>query len=182
MAGRKQKKERFTKADSNDGIKKMLIPVAGVILLVMVGYSLMPAQGPQKAETIDLQPESQNTGGATAKADDSLRLPVSTINDGIAHYYEYPSKTGKTIRFFIVKSKDGVIRAAFDACDVCYREKKGYRQEGDEMVCNNCGMRFPTDKINVVKGGCNPAPLTRVMEGDYLVVKKDDLETGAKYF
>ena len=29
------------------------------------------------------------------------------------------------------------------------------------MVCLNCDQRFPTDKVNVVKGGCNPAPLKR---------------------
>jgi hypothetical protein len=46
-----------------------------------------------------------------------------------------------------MKSADGVIRAAYDACDVCYRERKGYHQEGDDMVCNNCGRHFPSTSI-----------------------------------
>jgi len=54
-----------------------------------------------------------------------------------------------------VKSADGMIRAAFDACDVCFRGKKGYVQRGDIMICAKCGMKFRTDKINEVKGGCN---------------------------
>jgi uncharacterized membrane protein len=50
------------------------------------------------------------------------------------------------------------------------------------MVCNNCGQRFPSTKINVLKGGCNPAPLDRRVEGGYLVLRSQDIETGAFYF
>ncbi|MEM3554980.1 MAG: Fe-S-containing protein, partial [Candidatus Micrarchaeaceae archaeon] len=60
--------------------------------------------------------------------------------------------------------------AAFNACDVCYPARKGYHQEGDVMVCNNCGRRFPTNQINIVRGGCNPAPLERAVDGDTLVI------------
>ncbi len=82
----------------------------------------------------------------------------------------------------MVKSHDGVIRSAFDTCDVCYKALKGYRQEGNEMVCNNCDMRFKTDKINVVKGGCNPAPLQRQKAGDKIVIAAADIEKGGWYF
>jgi uncharacterized membrane protein len=75
-----------------------------------------------------------------------------------------------------------VIRAAFDTCDVCYPEKKGYRQEGDFMVCNNCDQKFRTDLINVVKGGCNPAPLQRELQGDQVVIRLAALEEGSWYF
>jgi uncharacterized membrane protein len=109
-----------------------------------------------------------------------VKIPISEVNDGQSHHYTY--KGNKTINFFVLRSSDGVIRAAFDACDVCYLEKKGYRQEGDTMVCNNCGQRFPSTKINVIKGGCNPAPLNRSVEGDYLVLRTADIETGAFYF
>jgi uncharacterized membrane protein len=110
-----------------------------------------------------------------------VKLPVAEVNDGHAHFYTYKG-SGKTINFFVLRSSDGVIRAAFDACDVCYREKKGYTQVGDIMVCNNCGQRFPSDKINVLRGGCNPAPLNRQVQGDFLVLNVSDIETGAFYF
>ena len=64
-----------------------------------------------------------------------------------------------------MQSKDGEYRAAFDACDVCYPNKKGYTQQGDLMVCNNCGLQFESTKINEVKGGCNPSPIERTLEG-----------------
>jgi uncharacterized membrane protein len=88
---------------------------------------------------------------------------------------------GIMVTFFVLKSDDGVIRSAIDACDVCYRAGKGYEQSGDEMVCQNCGMRFPSAKINEVKGGCNPAPLTRVIEGDKLVIAMADIDQNSWY-
>jgi uncharacterized membrane protein len=51
------------------------------------------------------------------------------------------------------------------------------------MVCNNCGQRFPSVKVNVIKGGCNPAPLNRTVVGDNLMIKVSDiLEGGNLYF
>lgn len=110
-----------------------------------------------------------------------VKLPMAEVSDGKAHYYTYKGG-GKDINFFVLKSSDGVVRAAFDACDVCYREKKGYRQEGDLMVCNNCGQQFPSEKINVLKGGCNPAPLARQEKDGYLVLNTADIESGRVYF
>jgi uncharacterized membrane protein len=60
--------------------------------------------------------------------------------------------------------------------------KKGYHQEGDELVCNNCGSRFPSNQVNDVQGGCNPAPLQREVQGDRILIKVTDLEAGSKYF
>ncbi len=110
-----------------------------------------------------------------------VKLPMAEVNDGQAHYYTYKD-SGRNINFFVLKSSDGVVRAAFDACDVCYREKKGYRQEGDLMVCRNCGQQFPSEKINVLRGGCNPAPLARQEKGGYLVLSTADIESGRVYF
>src|SRR4030042_165622 len=86
------------------------------------------------------------------------------------------------ILFLARGSSGGVYRAAYDACDVCFRANRGYRQEGDLMVCNKCGQAFPSVKVNEVKGGCNPAPLTRTVDGDSLVIRKIDLAAGKGYF
>lgn len=117
----------------------------------------------------------------TANEDGVVAIPVDQVNDGKAHYFDYKAK-GKEIRFFLVRSADGVIRAAFDACDVCYRSRKGYSQSGDYMVCNNCGMRFHSTRINVVKGGCNPSPLKRERRGDQMIIRAEDILSGARYF
>lgn len=110
-----------------------------------------------------------------------ISIPIAEVNDGEAHYFTVNSG-GKEIKFFILKSRDGVIRAAFDACDVCFPEKKGYRQEGEFMICNNCGQKFHSSRINVVKGGCNPSPLARTPKGNVLVITMKDVASGSRYF
>lgn len=110
-----------------------------------------------------------------------VRIPVKTINDGKAHYFTFQVE-GKKINFFVLKSGDGIIRAAFDACDVCFTEKKGYSQAGDYMICTNCGQRFHSSKINVLEGGCNPAPLRRTTNGGDLVIAVADIFSGFRYF
>ncbi len=113
--------------------------------------------------------------------DGAVRFPLSTFDDYRAHYYTYMHQ-GRPIEFFVLKSKDGLVRAAFNACDVCFLSKKGYTQDGDYVVCNNCGRRFPADEINDVHGGCNPSPLARVVEGDTLIILEEDLVRGLGYF
>lgn len=113
--------------------------------------------------------------------DGNVVIPIKTVNDGKAHYFKTKSNDGIIVDYFLVQSEDGVIRAAVDSCDVCYRSGKGYVQEGNVMVCTNCGRRFATDRINEVKGGCNPAPLKRVVDGDNLVISIDDINANAWY-
>ena len=109
-------------------------------------------------------------------------FPVSEFQDGRARHFSFQVSPNKTIRFFVIKSSDGVIRAAFDACEVCYRAQKGYVQQGDNMVCMNCGMKFKSVKVNEVTGGCNPSALRRTVKDGKVLISQQDMLVGAKYF
>ena len=109
-------------------------------------------------------------------------FPVSEFQDGKARHFNFKISPSQSIRFFVIKSSDGVIRAAFDACEVCYRAKKGYAQQGDNMVCLNCGMKFKSVKVNEVTGGCNPSALKRAAKDGNVIINQQDLLVGAKYF
>ena len=111
----------------------------------------------------------------------AVQIPLQDISDGEAHYFKVTAADGVAVSFFTLKSRDGVIRAAIDACDVCYKAGKGYIQDGDFMICENCGQRFASNKINVIKGGCNPAPLERVVQGDKLVIRMADINSNSWY-
>ena len=121
------------------------------------------------------------TGGLITPTDGKLEIPVAGVNDGKAHHFQVKTEDGTMVTFFVLKSADGVLRAAIDACDVCYRSGLGYYQEGDKMVCKNCGQKFASNKINVIKGGCNPAPLNRTVVGDKLVINMRDINMNSWY-
>jgi uncharacterized membrane protein len=110
-----------------------------------------------------------------------VRISIADLDDRAPHFYVFQAG-GKDIRFFLLRDAEGGVRAALDACHNCFRAKRGYRQEGNTVICNNCGMSFKYENIGIVTGGCNPIPLPRKMDGQVVVLKVKDLEAGAKYF
>ncbi len=151
-----------------------LIPVA--VVLAGVLFFAWPRNPDGRPRT----PRSASQQRLRAR-DGEVLMPIADFADGKAQYFSYKFPE-KTVHFFVLKSSDGIIRAAFDACDVCFRAQKGYQQKGDLMVCRNCGQVFPSVRINVEEGGCNPAPLQRATRGDQIVIKVTDIYTGLKYF
>ena len=171
--GKRAQFAREAEGRSKGNTVKILMLV--VVALVAVGAYVVTRTGGERAVTV------AGPGGGTPKAGEDVSIPVSELS-AQARFYEYKTASGKTVRFFAVRSSDGVYRAALDACDVCFHAKKGYSQEGEDMVCNNCGMHFPSAKVNEAKGGCNPVGLERRVAGDRLNVSARELEAGARYF
>ena len=144
-------------------INKNLLILLVVVPLALVGFFLFKGK----------------TGSAVLAYDEVVKIPLSEIS-GTAKFYDYDS-SGVNIKYFAVKASDGSIKTAFDACDVCYRSRKGYRQEGNDMVCNNCGNRYAISGLgtkNLKGGGCWPGYLPSKIDGDYLIVGEKDLESG----
>ncbi|ORJ60494.1 DUF2318 domain-containing protein [Geothermobacter hydrogeniphilus] len=170
MSDRQTKRDQF-KNEEKKSAGKLLLPGVLALLAIVTGaaWLLLGSGGTAGARTV------------TAAEDGVIRLAASDFDGGRAQFFRYESRRGP-ITFFVVRSQDGVIRAAFDACDVCYKEKKGYRQEGDAMICNNCGQSFPSNMVNIVKGGCNPSPLSRQLAGGQVLIQVAALEQGARYF
>ena len=111
-----------------------------------------------------------------------VTIPLAKVSDGKAHFYKVVDG-GSEIAFFVTKASDGSIKTAFDACDVCYREKKGYVQDGGFMLCKQCNKKFDINRIGPHSvGGCNPSYLPSVQKGDNLVISLSDLKTGARFF
>jgi uncharacterized membrane protein len=162
------KKEAVLSAGKSTGksrVALILIPLC-VVVLIFGGVYLFRSGGAQQAVALA----------------DEVTHPVKLFEDGRARHFQMDTSDGLSIKYFVLKSSDGVLRAAFDACDVCWPSGKGYFQEGDYMVCRNCGKRFVSVKVNEIKGGCNPAPLNRQVVGDNLVIKVKDILEGKQYF
>ena len=147
--------------------KKLLI---GIVALFLIGVMYLSFGG--------------ITGNVVAAAEiidegDIVKIPLA----GIAETAQFLNYDG--IKFFVVRARDGSVKTAFDACDVCYQSKKGYRQEGDDMVCNNCGNHYRISGLgtaNLKGGGCWPGYLEMSVEGDYMIIAKSNLESGRYRF
>ncbi len=124
-------------------LKKTLVEV-GVIAVLIIGFIVIKFI----------------SGGAdsTGNVSGDLKILNSEISE-TARFYPY--KAGKTnMEVMAVKASDGTIRTAFNTCQICYDSGRGYyKQQGDELVCQNCGNRFRLDQIEKIEGGCNLVPI-----------------------
>jgi uncharacterized membrane protein len=172
---REQKREQFTEPIQSSHNLKLYLVI--VVLVAVVAYVLVSASNR----------DSANGGGATvnavkpAQGTSDIRIPLSEVASGQAKFYE-ATVADKQVRFFVIKTSDGVYRAALDACQVCNYAKKGYYQDGDEMVCKKCGRHFAVTDVNDGTSGCHPVGLTRKTEGQNLLIKMSELESGSRYF
>jgi uncharacterized membrane protein len=174
---RESKRAQFAEEAAGDAPKSNTVKILALVALLLVGVAVYFVAGSDGGRAA-----AGSAGGGALKAEGGeVSIPVSELNNK-ARFYEYKTASGKSVRFFAMRSSDGVYRAALDACDVCFAAKKGYRQEGDDMVCNNCGNHFHSAQINEVSGGCNPVGLKRKVDGDSLHVNARELEAGASYF
>ena len=175
---RKKKKEKIAakKAAVLKTEKKSRLPmfmiIAGVILIAGAAVLFIYKGDNKKTDVASASLASSST---------AVKFPAVLFQDGKARHFEHVDGDF-IIRYFILKSSDGIIRAAFDACDVCWPAGKGYYQEGDYMVCRNCGRKFASLLVNEVKGGCNPAPLNRMMENGQVIIQVKDILEGKQYF
>lgn len=109
-------------------------------------------------------------------------IPLTEVNDGKAHFYTY-RKSGKHINFFIRTDGKGTVSSYYDACFTCYKKKKGYHQEGSDIICNECNMKFGlAEEKWEEKDGCNPIYLKSIIEDSNLVIDAAVIEKGAKLF
>lgn len=166
-------------------IAALLFFTAGIIITVSItgkSDNNTAAIGPNESLASNLPVAQKKQQYQTLFASNgTVRIPVSELVSGQAKYFTFEDLE-KTVKFFAMKSSDGVYRTAFDACDVCYRNKKGYSQRGNLMICNNCGQQFQSTKINEIRGGCNPSPLERKVVGNFIEIKVSSISDGLMYF
>lgn len=170
MSDRKAKQAQFAQPK-----KKNLLPVIIVASLIaasigLIVWNVLPGSG-----------GGDGKFSVVRAAQGQILIPATQVSDGKAHFFTY--KNGATdVNFLVIKSSDGQIRAALDTCDVCFRGRMGYRQEGDYMVCNKCNQKFHSNLINEIKGGCNPVPLQRAVIDGKVAIPEAELIQSAVYF
>ncbi|MFW2488052.1 DUF2318 domain-containing protein [Clostridium chromiireducens] len=128
--------------------------------------------------------KSTDSKATTANIVPGIEINKADISSKVK-FYPYESN-GIKMEVLALKAKDGTIRTALNTCQVCYASGKGYYvQEGDELVCQNCGNRFASNMVGKTKGGCNPVPIadtSKVDDGTKITIDKNYLDKSKAYF
>ena len=95
-----------------------------------------------------------------------VRIPLSELTDQSLHFYT-ADVSGTMIRFLVIHQTNGDYATALDACQICGRA--GYRQEGQNIICKNCGSSIYAPSIGA-RGGCNPIPAKSTVAGGEVIV------------
>jgi uncharacterized membrane protein len=156
--------------------KMVLISVVAVVVILFLAGCTSNSQNNDNSNT------NTNSNSAPQQNETEVRIPISDIST-TAKFYSYDSN-GVSVRYFAVEDKQGNVHVAFDACDVCYEAKKGYKQNGDVMQCLNCGKTFSITSIGTenTAGGCWPSFLPMNIDGNDVVIKIADLESKSYMF
>ncbi len=147
-----------------------------------------PADNSQKSSGVD------NKSAASSSVNESkasptnvaaaIKIPKNEVTTQ-AKFYPYVLD-GTKMEIIAVKATDGTIRTALNTCQVCYDSGRGYYvQEGNYLVCQNCGNKFHIDQIEKIKGGCNPVPIledSKTDMGSYVALSQDFIATQKQYF
>lgn len=172
---------KVKKANNNKEKKpSTLYVIAGLLVVLVIGVFAVKGIGGTK--------ETASTGGTATKAEVSesgdLIIPVANVTEK-ASFYKYEAN-GTDLEVIAVKASDGTIRTAFNTCQVCFSSGRGYyKQEGDQIVCQNCGNSFSPDDVEVTKGGCNPVPIQeadKTVDNTNITISKDYLNSAKELF
>jgi uncharacterized membrane protein len=167
------------KKDNKKGnIKKLVIIALSSAALLAVAFSI-------KAPDTTSDSNSKKDGLRAEKViNDDIVIPISEVTKTAKFY---PAEfDGIELEALAVKAPDGSIRTAFNTCQICYSSGRGYYvQEGDVLVCQNCGNLFNMDDVEVTRGGCNPFPITeeyKTVSDDTITISKDFLTQATVIF
>jgi uncharacterized membrane protein len=159
------------------GRTKTVVTVASILIMLVIALMIYKNQSSE-----DKDNNSGNTNPVVKDSD--IIIPINEITETASFY---PAEiNGTSLEVLAVKAPDGSIRTAFNTCQVCYSSGKGYYvQEGEFLICQNCGNRFSMDDVEITRGGCNPVPITeeyKTADSDKITISKDFLAEATVIF
>lgn len=172
--------------------KKKILIIVVAVLVILVAYLVISTNNSKVTinssnETTNnvQQSDNSNTNNESAvEQSNGITINKSEITS-VAKFYKY--KSGNIdMEVMAVKASDGTIRTALNTCQVCYDSGRGYyKQQGNYLVCQNCGNRFNIDQIEKIKGGCNPVPVLeadKTDNGETITISSTYLDSQKSYF
>jgi uncharacterized membrane protein len=164
-------------APSAEPRRRRFRPVHGLLLvplfIVAVWATDSALEGGFRAGAYELvRPD----GGGT------VRIDVSALAAEQVRFFRFLNRGNQEVRFFVGRDENGAVQVAYDANEICYKRKRGFKAEDGWLVCRVCDKPFRLTSVNEGGGGCRPIPLTHRLEGATLVLAEADILNGWRYF
>ena len=164
-------KKEQTKKSNLPLILTAVVVVCAAVIAVLIGNSSGGDSG-------------SSTNTQAIAAGEYLTIPTAEIST-TASFYPI-TVDGTDMEVFAIKASDGTIRTAFNTCQSCYTSGRGYYvQQGDDLVCQNCGFHFTPDQVEIQSGGCNPWPIfaeNKTVTEDSIQISYDFLKESLSIF
>lgn len=151
-------------------------PIHGIFVVVLFMAAILLA---------DRLLESRHGGDAERVSpgrDGRVRVSLAGLEPQQVRFYQFLNSGNQEVRFFVGRDPGGHVQVAFDANELCFKTKRGYRHEGEWLVCNKCDKSFRLAEVNAGGGGCNPIPVKHRLEGEELVIAEADMLEGWRLF
>lgn len=133
-----------------------LVIVVVAVIVAVLAFAL-PKLMSQKEE-VSVSAEAGEKDVQNLSESEDLVIPLDKVTNNVTFYAV--DVDGTEMEVMAVRNSSGNIRTAFNTCQICYSSGRGYyQQEGNDLVCQNCGNSFTTDQVGLESGGCNPVPI-----------------------
>jgi len=155
---------------------KGFLAIPGILILLFIGFLYLGQDSGQSASNIDSYVELES----------DLKITKNEITSD-AKFYPFKID-GVNMEVIALKANDGTIRTALNTCQVCYSSGRGYYiQEPNtkKLVCQNCGNKFTPENVEVIRGGCNPIPISdeaKTDDGTNITIARSFLEESKYWF
>lgn len=142
-------------------IKKIALLAASVLalfgILALTGCA-SNSQANSGSGVTTAQSNANTHPAQTIAEGQSLKIAIKDLSSQ-AQFYPV-TVDGTKMEVLALKDSKGNVRTVYNTCQVCYSSGKGYYvQQGDKLVCQNCGNQFGVDQVEIQSGGCNPVPI-----------------------
>jgi uncharacterized membrane protein len=117
-----------------------------------------------------------------AEADRTVRIDTAEFKPLDVRFYRYLSAGNQEVKFLVGRDGAGHLHATFDANELCAKTRRGYRAQGEWLVCNKCEKAFRLAEVDANPGGCWPVTIAFRLEGSEVVMTEDALLTGWRLF
>ena len=136
--------------------KRLLIWMTVMSMVVLAGCGSTEQNADNTGDTqeafVETTQQTEDTQSANTESQeeafvsDMLVIPTADLSESVQFY---PVELdGVSMEVMAAKDVNGTIRLAYNTCQVCYSSGRGYyKQEGDKLVCQNCGNQFTIDQI-----------------------------------